>query len=200
MKQKRILFGEMNKVVQFLTLSDLVWYSSVGLVAPFLTIFISEEIIGGDIAKAGFAIAIHLVIRAILQVPVARFADENKGEYDDFLFLFWGTLLSAFAYLGFAFSTYMWQIYLFQAIAAIGSAATIPTWYAIFTRHVDQRRAASQWTFYDTILSIGQALTAGLGGVAIAVLGYKTVFLVVSVFVFTSALFILGIKKSLLKR
>jgi len=192
------LLKNMNKVVQFLTLSDFLFYSAVGLVTPFLTIFISEEISDGTIALAGLSITLHLILRGIIQIPISRIVDEKQGEYDDYLFLFWGIMISTLAYLLFAFSTFMWQIFILQAISAIGTAFSMPTWYAIFTRHINKEKAASQWTFYDTIISIGQALTAGLGGFAIATMDYKTVFLIVATFSFTSGLFILGIKQSLI--
>lgn len=195
--KKSLFKNGLNKVNQYLTISDLIIIGATGLISPFIPLFISTEVSDGSLVKAGFAMTLALVVKAILQVPISRYVDNKKGELDDYQFLLVGSILVALSYFAYAFVGNMTQLYLIQIFQGIGAAASSPTWYAIFSRHVDKSKEAFQWTVYDTSISIGTALTASLGGVLITVYDYRKVFLVVAGFILLGSLFIISIRNSL---
>ena len=61
-------------------------------------------------------------------------------------------------------------------------ACVVPTWAAIFTRHIDKGREAFSWSLESTGIGFAAAFAGALGGVLAAVLGFRVVFVLVSIF------------------
>ena len=57
----------MNRTLKLLTISDIFVFTGFGLVAPILSVFIKENLLGGTLFMAGVASAIFLITHAILQ-------------------------------------------------------------------------------------------------------------------------------------
>ncbi len=202
MKTGRFPFpmSDINKVVLFLTYSDFIILSSWGIIAPFLVIFIAENISDGSIAVAGFATTIHLIIKSLVQIPVARRLDNKKGEYDDFNMTVAGSVLFTISIFLYAFATSSIHIYFIQVLSGLSAAISSPGWYAIFTRHMDKQNEAFEWSFYDTIIGIGAALTASIGGLMLLHFSYKTIFLLVAGLTTVGILFLVSIKDQLYRK
>lgn len=190
-----------NKVIKVLILSDFFINSAWGLLSPIFAIFILQDIVSGNLAKAaevaGFASLSYWGVKSVLQIPIGRYLDRNHGELDDFWFMFIGTLLTALVPLGYLISYLPWHIYFFQVIHAIGMSMLIPSWYAIFTRHIDKTKEAFEWGFDSTVLGIGTGITGAIGGVMAAVFNFNIIFMITSVLNIVSAITLLLIKKDI---
>jgi MFS family permease len=73
------------------------------------------------------------------------------------------------------------------------SAATLPTWLAIFTRHIDKEKEGYEWGIYQTAAGLSSAACASLGGFLAAEYGFNALFITVSVLSFAGAVFLSGI-------
>ncbi|MFH1561625.1 MAG: MFS transporter [Patescibacteria group bacterium] len=201
MKTANFLKGiNINRVIQFMTYSDVAMMGGWGLINPILAVFFTDQIIGGSIVVAGLATAVYFVTKSILQIPIARYVDLKRGEQDDFWIMIAGSLLitlSAFLFIG---AKYPWHIYLIQFLSGVGGALSYPTWLAIFTRHIDRCEEGLEWSLYYTAVDLGSALAAGLGGVLVSQFGYQTVFLLVGLTSFLGTLFLAGIARNIKKR
>src|SRR4030067_3652204 len=137
---KRYFSGvKINKVIEYLTFSDILIMSGWGLISPIIAVFFTEQIIGGSVQLAGFASAAYFLTKSIVQIPVARYIDLRRGEWDDYKVMIAGSLLitlSAFLYI---FIKYPWQVFVVQIIYGVGGAFSYPSWLAIFTRHIDKK-------------------------------------------------------------
>lgn len=189
-----------NRVVQFLTYSDILRFSGWGLIAPILAVFVTDQVVGGDVQLAGLTAAAFYVVKSIIQVPVARWIDSRKGEWDDFWVMIVGSLLITLSAFMFIWIRYPWEVYVAQIINGFGSALSYPPWAAIFTRHIDRDQEGLEWSLYYTAVDLGTALTAGLGGFMAGAFGYKSVFVLVGITSLASTLFLTGITGSLRKR
>ncbi|MBX4200664.1 MFS transporter [Candidatus Parcubacteria bacterium] len=191
-----------NKVIQILILNNFFLNSGWGLLSPIYTVFIVKYITGGDLAKAvevvGLSTLVYWVLKSILQIPIANLIDKIKGEGDDFWFLFWGTLITAFVPLGFIFSTHIWHIYALQIIYAVGSAMNFPSWSALFTNHIDEGKEALEWSVNSTFLGVGFGVANGIGGLVIALTGFNVMFILVGLFLSASAFILLFIREDVL--
>ena len=165
----------MNAVIRALTFSDVVILGSRNLLAPVFAIFVIDNIEGGNAAVAGTAVAVYLIVKAILQIPIARFTDRFNGETDDFLFLFLGVLIGGVLPLGYLVSTLPWHLYFFEALIGITDACAYPTYMAIFGRHIDRRRQSTTWGTRFTMLDVMSAATAVAGGVLAVFIGFPVV-------------------------
>jgi len=195
---KRYFSGvKINKVIEYLTFSDILMMSGWGLISPIIAVFFTEQIIGGSVQLAGFASAAYFLTKSIVQIPVARYIDLRRGEWDDYKVMITGSLLitlSAFLYI---FIKYPWQVFIVQIVYGVGGAFSYPSWLAIFTRHIDKKEEGFEWSIYFTMTDIGAALTSGLGGLMIAQFGYQPVFAIVGVLSLVGTIFLAGITRNL---
>jgi len=191
---KKFFLGvKINRVIQFLTYSDILMLSGWGLINPILAVFLTDKIIGGSVAIAGIASTTFFLTKSILQIPVARAIDSKKGEWDDFWVMTVGSLLISFAAFSFIFAQYTWQVFAIQIVNGIGCALSYPGWLAIFTRHIDRNHESLEWSLYSTATDLGSALTAALGGLIASTFGYKNLFAVVGLFSLIGTAFLIGV-------
>lgn len=194
------MLKSINKVVKILVFSDLVLLFGWGLITPILAIFIVESIKGGDAKVAGIAIGIYWLAKSILQIPIANFLDKHIGEKDDYYFLIGGTLLASLVPLGFIFASLPWHMYGLQLIQALGMAAALPAWCAIFTRHIDKGREAQSWALDSSALGIGAGIAGIVGGTIAEAFGFTPLFIGVAIFGVIAAFLCILIRKELLPR
>jgi MFS family permease len=172
-----------------------------GLLSPIFAIFIVQRItIGSSIQAAkvaGLAALCYWLTRSILQIPIGKYLDKNHGEKDDFWFMAIGTFIAGFIPIGYLFSFFPWHIYFLQIIYAIGMSMVIPSWLAIFTRHIDKGKEALEWGMESTFLGAGAGIAGGIGGIIASNFGFNVVFIFVSSFTFLSVALLFFIKKDL---
>ncbi len=187
-----------NKIIKFMIASDFILNLGWGLLGPIFAIFIVQNITTGsaiDAARiAGFASLFYWITKAMFQIPIGRYLDKNHGERDDFWFMVVGTFIAGFIPIGYLFSSSAWHIYLLQIIYAIGMSMMVPSWLAIFTRHIDKGKEALEWGMESTFLGLGAGIAGGMGGIVASVFGFATVFIFVSSFTFLATILLLFIR------
>ncbi len=170
-----------NKIIRVLVLGDIMFFSAYGLINPIFAIFITNQIAGATIATVGFAATISLLVRAFLQMPIARYIDRHKGEKDDFIFMVAGSTLISIVPFAYFFVSTPLHLYLAQAVLGVGGALANPGWYAIFTRHIDKNKEGTEWTLENVGVGLAAAGTAAVGGVLAQRFGFHNLFLVVGI-------------------
>jgi MFS family permease len=193
-----------NKIVKVLVTSDFFLNLGWGLLSPIFALFILEKITLADPAKAaevaGFAALSYWITKSLIEIPIGRFLDRHPGERDDFWFMVIGLFIVAFVPIGYLFSTSPWHIYVFQVVHAVGMAMTLPSWLAIFTRHIDKGKEAFEWSMETTSIGAGAGIAGGLGGVVASIFGFPTLFIFVSGLTFFSAVLLLLVKNTVSAR
>ncbi|MDD5145630.1 MAG: MFS transporter [Candidatus Pacebacteria bacterium] len=169
-----------NKVIRTLIISDFFLQSGWGLIGPIFAIFITKQI-SGAIEAVGFIVATYWLTKSIVQPFIAHFFDVVGGEKDDFNFLVIGMFISNLIPIGYLFSTQIWHLFLLEFIRGLAMACVIPTWSAIFTRHIDKGWEAFSWSIESTAIGFAAGVAAAFGGViAASSLGFKALFILVS--------------------
>lgn len=193
-----------NKTIKTLIISDFFLNSGWGLLAPVFAIFLVQKIAAGSAAEgakiAGFASLTYWIVKSSLQIPIGQYLDKNHGEKDDFWFMVLGTFLAGLTPFGYLISYFPWHIYVFQVVHAVGMAMVIPSWNAIFTRHIDKGREAFEWSLESTSLGFGAGLAGAVGGILVAIFGFKVIFVLVGVFTMVSASLLALIHKEIAPR
>lgn len=186
-----------NRIVKYLVLSDLIFWSGWGLISPIFAVFINENIEGGNTIVIGFAASIYWILKSILMIPIGMFLDKRPGEEDDYLFLTGGLWIAALAPLGFIFARLPLHIYLLEALHAIGMAMSLSAWSAIFTRHIDKGKEATEWGLDATSVGIGTGISGAIGGLAVTQFGFEPVFIFVSILGVIGTLLLFPLKKDI---
>lgn len=170
-----------NKIIRVLVIGDIMFFSAFGLIGPIFAVFVTGQIAGATVATAGFAATINLLVRALLQMPVARYIDKHRGEKDDFLFMVFGSLLVSIVPFSYLFVTLPIHLYLSQVILGVGGALANPGWFAIFTRHIDKGKEGTEWTLENVGIGLAAAGAAAIGGILAERLGFYNLFIVVGI-------------------
>jgi len=193
-----------NRVIKFLIASNFFMYSAWGFLMPIFAIFILQNIqVDGpeDAAKiAGFAFFVYWFVKSLLQIPISLSLDARHGEKDDFWFMILGLIIMGVAPLGFLISKLPWHVYVFEAVHALGMALVIPSWNAIFTRHMDKGREAFEWAMDSTCLGFGVAVTGAIGGLVAATFGFAFLFVAVALVNFFAAFITTLVHKDILPK
>ncbi len=187
---------KINKVIKTLVASNIFLNAGWGLLAPIFAVFILKDIKGGSVEIAGFASMIYWFTKSFLQIPIGKYLDKNHGEKDDFWFMVIGLFISGLVPIGYLVSSLPWHIYALQVLYAIGMAMVIPSWSAIFTRHIDRGSEALEWSVESTSLGFSAGIAGGAGGLLSALIGFKIVFALVSAFTITASLLLFFAKDS----
>jgi len=189
-----------NKVIRTLIVSDFFLQSGWGLVSPIFAIFIVERINGGTLAFIGLIAATYWIIKSIAQPFIAHYLDIVKGEKDDFKLLVSGMLVANLIPLFYIFASELWHIFLLEALRGLAMACVFPTWSGIFTRHIDKGWEAFSWSIQSTAVGFAFGFAAAFGGILATILGFKILFVLVSVFGLTATFLLFLIRKRLYHR
>ena len=172
-------FLPINKIIKVLMLSDFIIISAFGFVAPIFALFLTDKIQGGTIETVGYAAAIYWVAAVLTRLPIARHIDKTKSEKDDFYFMIFGSILIAVVPFLWVFSTKIWHIYFIQALYGLGYSLRMPGWFGMFTRHIDKGHEGYEWSFDSLVSGVGSGITAALGGIMAARMGFNALFIVI---------------------
>ena len=178
--------------------ADFLLISATGFISPISAVYITTQIAGATIATVGFVTTLFWVVKSAVQIPVAAYADATSGERDDYLLMVIGSVIMAIVpLLYYFFIREVWQVFAVEALNGIGYAMSVPTWLAIFTRHIDKHRESSEWTLHSNAVGLGFAATAAIGGVLADRFGFKVLFLLLSAFTFLGIIALLYIRKEM---
>jgi len=189
-----------NKIIKILISSDFLLQSGWGLIGPIFAIFIVEQVKGGSLANVGLAAATYWIVKSIVQPFIARYLDMVKGEKDDFKFLFWGMIVANLVPLGYLLATSVWHIFLLESIRGLAMACVVPAWAGIFTRHIDKGWEAFSWSIDSAFFGLGGGFAAAFGGIIATFLGFKIIFVLVSLFGLAATFVLLSIRRKIFTR
>lgn len=178
----------MNHIIKTLIVADIGLLTAVGFVVPIFAIFITNTIQGGDIQVVGFAAAIYWIVKSSVTIPFGQYLDRNHGEKDDLYFVIVGGVIAAVSVFGYVFASQPWHVYVLQTFYAIGMGMNLPGYTAIFTRHIDRGREASDWSIRSSLMGFGVGISGALGGVLAKQFGFVPLFVGVGVVMVLGAL------------
>lgn len=185
---------KINRIIKYLILSDLFFWTGWGLINPIFALFIVQRIEGGSAFVAGLAAAVYWILKSALRVPIGMFLDKCPGEKDDYLFLVVGLFISSIVPFGFLLAKSPGHIYLLQSVNAVGMALFLSGWQAIFTRHIDRGKEATEWGLDATGLGFGIGIAGAVGGWVVTSFGFEIVFVGVGILGLVSVVFLFGLK------
>lgn len=167
---------EVNRLVRFFILSDLMFLGGWGLVGPIFAIFVVDDIKGTSLVTVGAVVGVYWLVKAFVQLPLAIHLDKRRGERDDFHALVFGLLLGSVASFSFILVESIPMLFLAVAVKAVAFGFYTPSWSAIFSRHLDKKRYAFDWSLDNATVGIALGATSFLGGAMAKFFGFDAVF------------------------
>ncbi|MGH7936862.1 MAG: MFS transporter, partial [Chthoniobacterales bacterium] len=182
---------KVGHIVKYFVLADLLLLFGWGFVDPIFSIFVIERVPGATLVTVGIAAAVYWILKSLLQIPISNFLDRTPGERDDFITLICGLFLAGFSALAYPGITAIWELFVVQIFYAIAFALYIPSWSAIFSRHLDKERVSFDWSLDSTAAGLSYGVSGLLAGIVAAMWGFTIVFIMASVFSFLAALMLI---------
>ena len=191
---------KINKVIKYFIIADLIFLGGWGLVGPIFSIFILKNIVGATLVTVGITSAIYWIVKSLIQIPVAIFIDKREGEKDDFYTLVFSLLLAGFSAILFMTVHTIVGLYVVQFIYAVSMGLYIPSWSAIFSRHIDKTHAALNWSLDSTFVGLTYGTAALIGGVVGKIFGFQAIFVLVGVLSFVGSFVLFSLPQLILPK
>lgn len=191
---------KVNKIIKYLLISDLIFWTGWGLISPIFAVFVIDQIQGGNALVVGMASAIYSALLAILRVPMGLYLDRRLDQKLDYTFTVIGLLIASLVSFGFIFANRPWHIYILQTIHAVGISLNFAGFSGLFTRNIDKGRESTEQGIDATAVSIGSAVSAIVGGWLVVHYGYKMVFILVGILGLLGTAVLLFIRDNLEKK
>jgi DHA1 family quinolone resistance protein-like MFS transporter len=187
-----------HKKLGLLVLSDIFILSSFGLIGPIFAVFIMENLVGGSIVTAGLATTIFLVVKSVVQLPLAKYFVDKHNHKARFLVI--GTFLIILVPFIYVAAKSVYTIFIAQAIYGLGAALAYPAWFSLFTIYMDKKQRGFEYSVYTTAVGISIAIAAFLGAKIAEIFGFKLLFFFVGGIAFIGFLFLLALYKLEMKK
>lgn len=188
---------KLNKIIKYLVLSDLIFYTGWGLISPIFAIFVLNSIIGGTAFVVGLAAGINLIVRSILRIPFGRYAD--KSQKISYYLMFYGLFISALVPIGYIYSSAPIHLYILQAILGASLAMSSAGWTCLYSRHMDRGKESTEWGIDAVAVGIGPGVAGILGGLALTYFSFDKVFIGTTLLGLIGVFALLIIKKDILR-
>ena len=169
----------MHKVLRILILSDLFIIGSFGLVQPIFAVYMIQNITGISLTAIGIAVTIQLVTKAVVQIVVAKWTDEEPGNRRELGTLFVGSVLMSLVSFGYIWAKSIPFLYGLQFLYGLGGALAFPGWVVIYTRYIRAEKAGYEWSVYSTIVSLGTAAAASIGAYMAEAFSFNSLFVII---------------------
>lgn len=179
---------KVNRLIRYFVIADLFFWSGWGLITPIFAIFIIDRIEGASVLTVGITSAIYWVTKALFQMPVALYLDKHEGERDDFHALIFGLILGGITAFSFLLVNSVAGLYFVIFIQALAFGLYTPAWSAIFSRHLDKKNYAFDWSLDNTAIGLALGITAFVGAALADAFGFDAIFVVTGVLSFISAM------------
>lgn len=156
---------KLNKVIAFLTLSDIFTWGLYLIISALVGIYLSEKLGTEAAAIIGIGVAIYYLTRGISQIPIGMYTDSISKDRDDIIFLTLGNLLMGIPFLFYPLIQTEYLYYFLQIILGFGASMNLVNWRKIFAKNLDKGKEGLEYGMYDTIMSFSMvvfSLTAGL--------------------------------------
>jgi MFS family permease len=124
-------------------------------------------------------------------LPLSKYFIDKHDHKSVFVVV--GTILIVSVPFIYMFAKNISTIYIAQAIYGVGAALDYPAWFSLFTIYMDKKHRGYEYTVYTTLIGIGTAFAAYFGANIAALLGFKTLFLVVGIVSFIGLLFLIAL-------
>lgn len=153
-----------NRVITYLTLSDVFTWGIVLVVNSLTGIYLEHKFGDSALEYIGIGIFILYVVKGITQVPIGAFADKIKTNRDEAIFLMSGNILMGFPFLMYPLITSPYHYYILQVMVGLGMSLNIVNWRKLFASHLDKGNEGVEYAIYDAVFSVSTAVLGILAG------------------------------------
>ena len=187
---KRLFF---NKALRILLSTNAMILMAAAMLGPIYALFVEK--VGGDLMDASIAGAVFAFVAGLTTLVSGRYSDKIK---ENELIVVLG-----YAIMGVGFLLYFWVasvafLFIVQAIIGLGEAIYSPAFDAVYSKHLDGHKSGTQWGAWESMNYFTTAIGAVIGGGLVTIFGFQTLFVIMAMLCFSSAIYIYHLKRNVL--
>lgn len=156
---------KLNKIVMFLTLSDIFTWGLYLIVNSLVGIYLSKKLEHDATAIIGIGVSVYYITRALSQIPIGYLTDKTKSDKDDIIVLTMGNFLMGVPFLFYPVINSPYVYYFLQIIMGLGASMNLVNWRKIFAKNLEKGKEGLEYGIYDTLMSLSMivfSFTAGI--------------------------------------
>jgi len=188
--RKKIFFNHAIRIL--LATNGLILFAGA-MLGPIYALFVEK--IGGSLLDASYAGAAFAAAAAITVFFMGRLSDKVK---ENELIIVAGYIIMGLGFFLYTAVNSIWSLLLAQVIIGFGEAIYVPAFDCVFSRHLDRKKEGTEWGAWESINYITTAIGAIIGGYTVHYFGFDLLFIIMSLFCFTSAAYIFFLPRKIL--
>jgi predicted MFS family arabinose efflux permease len=169
-----------NSVVKAFIVSEIFLWSSWNAVIPIFAIFAATKIPGGNTEIAAASFSTYLIVRVVFELISGRFLSKSS-DLQKFIMSISGIIFISIGYIGFALAKDVTALFIYYGVIGMGLGIASPAKNCLFSSHLDREKEVAEWSMYDSLVFMGMAMAATVGGFVANRYGFTFLFYIVSV-------------------
>lgn len=182
-----------NKALRILLYTNGLILMAGAMLGPIYGLFVEK--IGGSLMDAGIAGGIFAFVAGVTTLISGKYSDQVK---ENELIVVLGYLIMGTGFFLYFFVNSVFFLFAVEILLGIGQAIYAPAFDAIYSKHLDGHKSGTQWGAWESMNFFTTAIGSVLGGAVVAFLGFQTLFVIMAMLCFGSAIYIYNLKRSVL--
>jgi len=187
----KILF--FNRALRILLWTNALILMAGAMFGPIYALFVDE--IGGDLLDASIAWGVFAVAAGITTFISGHFSDKVKESE---LLVVAGYAVMGVGFFGYLLVDSIAMLFAVEAVIGIGEATYSPPFDAVYSKHLDGHRSGKQWGAWESMYYFVATGGAVAGGWLATRFGFDTLFMIMGLLCFISALYIYKLPRRVL--
>ena len=182
-----------NRALRILLWTNALILMAGAMLGPIYALFVEK--IGGDLMNASIAWGAFAIAAGVTTFISGHYSDKVR---ENELLVVAGYVIMGIGFLLYTTVNSIAMLYAVEVVLGIGEAIYSPPLDSVYSKHLDSRRSGKQWGTWESMyyfVSTGGAL---IGGYVVTKLGFNTLFIVMAVLCFSSALYIYRLPRKVL--
>jgi MFS family permease len=169
-----------NKALRALYIYNGIFVLAGGLFGPLYALYVSTYIDStiDPVVIVSLSWGIFLIASTLFTFIVSKFGDGIKEK--EYLLL-WGFLLKAIVWVLYIYVNSLAFLIILQILLGLGEALGSPSFNSLMAQHVDRNRRIEEYSDMTIIFNLSAGLATILGGFIVAIFGFPTLFIIMSI-------------------
>ncbi|MCA9381473.1 MFS transporter [Candidatus Dojkabacteria bacterium] len=164
-KFKTIPFPKVNKVIVYLTTSDVFNWALMAVMNGFVGLYLATKLETDVIRIVGIGYGILSLSQGLVQIPTGYFIDRTKSDRDDIFMLLFGDILMGAPFLLYPTITSEYHFFMLQFIIGFGAGINLVSWRKMFAKNLDKDKEGMEYGMYETIMAFCIAFFSLVAGI-----------------------------------
>jgi len=182
-----------SKPIKILLVTNATILTASAMLGPIYALFVEK--IGGSLLDASYAFGLYALTAGIITFISGKYCDKIK---ENELIIVLGYVIVGIGFLSYTMVNTIAVLFLVQILIGLGEAIYSPAFDAVYSKHLDHGKRGRGWGMWEAMNYFTMAFGAIVGGTAVYYFGFNSIFVIMSLMSFASAIYIFRLPRKVL--